>query len=572
MSVNPTLHHNPSREYRPHERSPHYRNVNPNDAEVLRKRAISPKVAAERGTRTAGNRMIIPLWNTQGETGPEQYRPHNPTPNAEGKIAKYLFAPGAKMIVDVHPRSLPTLTQVHTPLIITESALKADAILSDPTLPPACVVSVSGVWNWRSGDMPLSDFRDIPMKVEKREKVIYRRPVPIAFDSDATTKAGPMRGRWELTEYLRRRKAQVLWIDVPDAADGSKQGIDDALAAGHTMEAMLASAYPAPETMPTLPGDEPEGAVDERREAFYKAQWQDAERRARRAEALARAQAAIILNPSYGKVDRPILYNLVTKAIEAIDKQGGDSHQAAVPLEVASNDWRRKGQSGPYNDNGTMIITDRKSAKSIIASFAEEGVIQAELKPVRRVKPGRSWDGWDVVINIDDPIRALDRIAQWVSPAERKKRAANKPVMESVPCASCGEVHSRTQVTMCNGCGAETAPPKVLPPKRVEVSAERSREENFSSKETLNTMEENISPLLPPIPVTPRNRAQAWLFDTLKGGMRPAVDIEHAARDAGLAPDLVRAARHALNVTSRRLPGESRVYWTLPPGAGARAS
>ena len=145
MSVTPNNITHPSHRNIPHGRNQHYPGVSPFDAQVLRSRAIAPEVAAARGTRTAGNRMIIPLWNTQGETGPEQYRPHNPTPGEDGKVRKYLFATGTRLIVDVNPLSLPSLDKVHIPLIITESALKEDAILSAIVPGTSCVVSVSGV-------------------------------------------------------------------------------------------------------------------------------------------------------------------------------------------------------------------------------------------------------------------------------------------------------------------------------------------------------------------------------------------------------------------------------------------
>ncbi len=133
-----------------------YTNLSGFDIEVLAQRAISPHVATSRGTRTEGDEMIIPLHNTQGwqVPGVVQRRPHRPKPGPDGKIRKYLFKAGSHMQVDVPPLSLPSLTDAQAPVIITESALKADSILSVIEPGTFCVISVAGVYGWRSQACP----------------------------------------------------------------------------------------------------------------------------------------------------------------------------------------------------------------------------------------------------------------------------------------------------------------------------------------------------------------------------------------------------------------------------------
>src|SRR5699024_4897094 len=138
------------------------------------------------------------------------------------------------------------------PLFITDSPLKALALSAAIEPGAYCVVAVSGCWNWRSGDMPLSDHRDIPWQVKEGDRIRHRRGVYFFFDSDAATKSGVALARWEYGAYLdHRRRARVFVVDVP--ADGAeKQGIDDALAAGHDLETMIASAYRLPEEPPAI--------------------------------------------------------------------------------------------------------------------------------------------------------------------------------------------------------------------------------------------------------------------------------------------------------------------------------
>ncbi len=198
--------------------------------------------------------MVIPLHNTQGESQTVQRRPHKPTAGPDGKLRKYLFKAGAQMQVDVQPRSLPCLTDVRVPAIITESALKADAIQSAIETGTFCAMSISGVYGWRSQGMPLSDFKDIPWRTKVRDRVTHRRRVMLLFDSDAATNPNVTRARWELGQFLRRRGAQVEVVDVPPTDDGEKQGIDDYRAAGGDLHQLLATASP-PARHHAEPGD-----------------------------------------------------------------------------------------------------------------------------------------------------------------------------------------------------------------------------------------------------------------------------------------------------------------------------
>jgi hypothetical protein len=261
--------------------------------------------------------MVIPLHNTQGESDTNSviYRPHTPVTGPDGKVRKYLFPTGAEMIIDVHPLSLPYLDDVTIPIIITESALKADAILSAIEPGTYCVVSVSGVWNWVSNGTPLvADFRDVRWRTKEGGQITRRRLVYIAFDSDAADKAGPIQARWELGKLLERKRANVRLMDVPAAPDGSKQGIDDALKASGPalLDQLIAAAQPVPQIMPAdgVPTAAPDDVAAAA--AYWRRMYEDAQTTIatlRQRVHLADERESIQKNTRWGRPVRPALHS-----------------------------------------------------------------------------------------------------------------------------------------------------------------------------------------------------------------------------------------------------------------------
>src|SRR5215210_5980205 len=65
------------------------------------------------------------------------------------------------------------------------------------------------------------------------------REIIVAFDSDCMAKANVQDALAALVAALKARGASVKVIYLPDAADGSKQGIDDYLATGGTVREMF---------------------------------------------------------------------------------------------------------------------------------------------------------------------------------------------------------------------------------------------------------------------------------------------------------------------------------------------
>ena len=398
--------------------------------------------------------MVIPLHNTQGESdaGSVIYRPHAPVTGPDGKNRKYLFPVGAEMILDVHPLSLPYLNDVHVPIIITESALKADAILSAIKPGTFCVVSFSGVWNWVSNGTPLvADFRDIRWRTKDGDRVTQRRRVYIAFDSDAADKAGPIRARWELGKLLKRKHADVQLMDVPAAPDGAKQGIDDALkAAGPALLGrLIAAAHPVPDVMPLAPG---EVTLTDRLQAEVRRLKRDNARLEQDKNALIRLVENTHLTPSH----KIVLVRTARLAMDAKVKEGTDTH-GNVRLEPSAiaHDYRPKNHEGQYNPrDGSRIALPRKNVPKVLRdlrllaplSFVEQQ--SAKTDPVTKKHYMN-----DILLEPPDALHNFLKPFAWYEPGEqvnRQKRTTPPPAPKE--CIHCGEVHDIIRTDTCDGC------------------------------------------------------------------------------------------------------------------------
>jgi P4 family phage/plasmid primase-like protien len=150
------------------------------------------------------------------------------------KPVKYATPAGMGNRLDV-PKSVAQ--EVRNPvagLIITEGVKKADALASRG-IP---VVALTGVWNWRNKEGTLGDWEDIPL---------VGRHVSVCFDSDAPTNPQVRHAMIRLVDWLKSKKAVATYLPVPTEVNGIPvKGVDDYLAAGGTVDALvhLRSASP----------------------------------------------------------------------------------------------------------------------------------------------------------------------------------------------------------------------------------------------------------------------------------------------------------------------------------------
>jgi len=223
--------------------------------EHLRGSAISIDVMRERGYRTidVAKRLeefgfskqqrrvpgiLIPLHAPDGSAAGHQFRPDNPRLSSKDKPIKYETPQGAGLRLDMPPRCRDAAGDPSVPIWITEGAKKADALASFG----ACAINLSGVWAFKGknafgASTLLADFDLIAWK---------GRDVYPAFDSDILTKPQVNKALKRLSAHVARLGAKVHIVQLPNGPDGAKTGVDDFLAAGHTLEDIKALASDTP--------------------------------------------------------------------------------------------------------------------------------------------------------------------------------------------------------------------------------------------------------------------------------------------------------------------------------------
>ena len=202
---------------------------------------ISQEVIEERGYFTASDperlaelgfperqrstpALVIPVHRADGKKVFCRSRPDNPRedPARPARSIKYEQPAGTNVVLDVPPRVRGLRYKKDVRLWIVEGEKKADSLVSRGE----CAIGLLGVWSWKRNGYPLPDWDHFR---------ISGREVHIAFDSDAERKVQVRLARSALAAYLAARGAKVKIIKLPDEADGSKQGVDDFLAAGNTV-------------------------------------------------------------------------------------------------------------------------------------------------------------------------------------------------------------------------------------------------------------------------------------------------------------------------------------------------
>jgi len=182
--------------------------------------------------------LVIPVWGVDGKVHRHQVRPDSPRKDGKGKEVKYETPAKSRMALDVHLSIRKKIGNPKIPLFITEGVRKADAAISRGL----CCIALLGVWNWRGtnadgGKVALPDWEAIALE---------GRLIFIAFDSDVMRKAEVQKATMRLKAFLEYRGAKVQLIHLPPGEGGAKNGLDDYLAAGHSVEELLALVQRVP--------------------------------------------------------------------------------------------------------------------------------------------------------------------------------------------------------------------------------------------------------------------------------------------------------------------------------------
>jgi hypothetical protein len=187
--------------------------------------------------------LLLPLWTTDGAQRLMIYRPDTPRLGKDGHAVKYELPQGAGVRLDCPPRCQPLLADPTKPLWLTEGQKKDDALASHDVT----ALALLGVYGFK-GKNP---FGGTTFLTDWDYVALNGREVRIVFDSDVMGKPTVRQALERLTEHLRRKGAAVRAVYLP-ADNGRKVGVDDYLAAGHTLQDLEALIEaPRPELKPT---------------------------------------------------------------------------------------------------------------------------------------------------------------------------------------------------------------------------------------------------------------------------------------------------------------------------------
>lgn len=182
--------------------------------------------------------LLIPLYRVTGERIGYQWKPAVPQEAPGGKREKYASQSGTPNRLDVPPSCSDSVRDPSVPLWITEGVKKADALCSKGR----AVITLTGVFNWRSKLGTLGDWEDVPLR---------GRTVVVCFDADAREKRNVLLAMRRLGSWLESKGvSDVRYLIVPAEVNGVPvKGVDDYFAAGGSMEDLGAAA------MRELPAD-----------------------------------------------------------------------------------------------------------------------------------------------------------------------------------------------------------------------------------------------------------------------------------------------------------------------------
>ncbi len=202
--------------------------LNGADIKALGLSFLNPKQTAALGEEFAERPAIrIPYHDAKGKaTGFYRLRYLGDAPGFEGatkKQRRYAQATGTRPELYM-PRGVPWDKIAKTPgmnLWLTEGEFKAAAACKAGI---ACL-GLGGVYSWKSARagqplIPALEYFDW-----------QGREVRLAFDSDLRTNPQVLRALLALSRELAHRGAKMFMVELPDAKNGEKQGLDDFLVA-----------------------------------------------------------------------------------------------------------------------------------------------------------------------------------------------------------------------------------------------------------------------------------------------------------------------------------------------------
>lgn len=175
--------------------------------------------------------LYIPMHGPSGAVTGAQVKPRIAPVGPKGKTMKYASRRNSPNVLDVHPRNRDRVADAREQLWITEGIKKGDALTSRGL----CVVTLTGVFNWRSKLGTIGDWEDVPLK---------GRSIVVCFDSDARSNDQVLAAMKRLGNWLTGRgAAEVTYVVVPAlVGEVAVKGVDDYFAAGGDLDGLSAAA------------------------------------------------------------------------------------------------------------------------------------------------------------------------------------------------------------------------------------------------------------------------------------------------------------------------------------------
>lgn len=205
-----------------------------------------------------------------------QWRPSQPQPGPDGKVAKYVVAKGHPSVMGVHPAT-PRSWFGSSPIMICEGSLKASSALTGLLIDAGIDIadlSLTGTEKSMSPTAAAASARDrlrnmMESVPEKKRYLLVTligvgnwhqspewntlnltgdRPVLVAFDGDVSVNVNVWKQADALQNMIEKKKGSFHLVNVPKIPGQDKPGIDDYLATKngtwHTLLATTSTSLP----------------------------------------------------------------------------------------------------------------------------------------------------------------------------------------------------------------------------------------------------------------------------------------------------------------------------------------
>ncbi len=207
----------------------------------LGKRPLEQAGFAKSQRRAPG--ILIPQFGPDGSPIEPIFKPDNPRMDAKGRGIKYETPAKSGVRIGTHPRCVSCLGNPSESLFVTEGVKKLDSLVGQGV----CSIGLNGVWGFKGKNeygtsTILSDWDYIALK---------DRDVYVVYDSDIITKPQVKQALERLAGFLKQKGAKVHVVHLPNSDEG-KDGVDDYLAKGHTIDDVVALAT---DTIPDIDDD-----------------------------------------------------------------------------------------------------------------------------------------------------------------------------------------------------------------------------------------------------------------------------------------------------------------------------